>query len=108
MNAVRLDAAKQLVDAKMPRLDAVERRERAAEHVVEPAILVRALQRHDVDGLLDDADQRVVAAGVDADPAQLFLGEVAALAAEPDALLYLLERGRERERLILRPLQDVE
>ena len=40
-------------------------RERAAEHVVEAAELVRALERHDVDRLLDDADQRVVAPRVE-------------------------------------------
>ena len=58
----------QLVDAQVAGLDAVERRQRAAEHVVEAAELVRPLERDDVDGLLDDADQRVVAALVEADP----------------------------------------
>ena len=40
-----LDPAQQLLDAQVARLDAVERRERAAEHVVEAAELVRALER---------------------------------------------------------------
>ena len=43
-------------------VDAVDRRERAAEHVVAAAELVRALDRDHVAGLLDDADQRGVAA----------------------------------------------
>ena len=82
-------------------LDAVERRERAAEHVVEAAVLVRALERDHVDRLLDDADDGAVAARVEADRAELLLGQVAALAAEADALLHLLDRRRERERLLL-------
>ena len=88
---------KQLVDAQVARLDAVERRERAAEHVVEAAELRRPLERDDVDRLLDDADQRVVAPRVGADAAELLLGEVAALAAEAHALLHLL-RARRRAR----------
>ena len=107
-DAVPLDAAQQLVDPQVLGLDAVERRERAAEHVVEPAVLVRPLERDEVDGLLDDADQRVVAPRVDADRAELLLGEVAALAAEADALLHVLDRGGERERLVLRHAQQVE
>ena len=82
-------------------LDAVERRQRAAEDVVEPAVLRRPLERDEVDGLLDDADRRPVAARVEADRAQLVLGEVAALAAEADALLHLLDRPGERQRLLL-------
>src|SRR5689334_19641843 len=50
----------------------------------------------------------MVAALVEADAAQLFLGQVPALAAEAHALLHLLKRGRERERLVSRPLEDVE
>ena len=58
-----LDAAEQLVDAEVLGLDAVERRERAAEHVVQAAVLVRALERDEVGRLLDDADERVGRAG---------------------------------------------
>ena len=89
-------------------IDAVDRAERAAEHVVEAVVGVRALERDDVDRLLDDADRRVVAARVEADRAGLLLGQVPALAAEADALLHLGERRGERERLLGRPLQDVE
>ena len=83
-------------------LDAVERGEGAAEDVVDAAVLVRLLERDEVGGLLDDADDRVVAAGVEADAAELLLGQVAALAAEADALLRLADRLGERERLLLR------
>ena len=73
-----------------------------------PAKLVRPLERDDVHRLLDDADQCVVAPLVEADAAELLLGQVPALTAEADALLHLLERRRERERLIGGPLEDVE
>src|SRR5262245_62559489 len=108
LDAVPLDAAQQLVDAQVLRLDAVQRRERAAEHVVEPAVLVRALDRDQVGGLLDDADDRVVAPRVTADLAGLILRQVPALAAEADPLLDLLERAREGQRLVLRHAEEVE
>src|SRR5207244_2821755 len=108
LDAVRVDAAQELVDPQVFRLDAVERGERAAEDVVEAAKLVRPLERDEVDRLLDDADEGVVAASVDADAAELLLGEVPALAAEADALLDLVDRARERRRLVLRDLEEVE
>ena len=89
-------------------LDAVERRECAAEHVVEATELARPLDRDQVDRLLDNADHRVVAAGVTADRADLVLRQVAAFVAEANAFLDLLDRGRQRERLVLRALQQVE
>src|SRR5581483_10580118 len=107
-DAVALDAVQELVDPQILGLDAVERGERAAEDVVEAAVLRGPLERDEVDGLLDDADRRAVAARVEADRAELLLGEVAALAAEADALLHLADRRRERERLLLRHLEDVE
>src|SRR5207253_2346388 len=95
-------------DPQVLRLDAVERRKRAAEDVVEAAELGRSLEREQVGRLLDDADHRVVAARVEADRADLLLGQVPALAAEADALLDLDDRGGERERLVLRYAQQVE
>src|ERR671915_420322 len=83
--AAALDPREQAVDAKVARIDAVDRRERPAEHVVEAAVLVRPLERHDVDGLLDDAHDGAVAPRVGADAAELVLGQVPALAAEADA-----------------------
>src|SRR2546421_2428474 len=107
LDPVLLDAPEQLVDPEVLRLDAVERRERAAEHVVEAPELVRALQRDQVDRLLDDADDRVVAPRIDADRAQLLLGQVPALAAEAHAFLHLLDRSRKGQRLVRRNLEQV-
>jgi len=90
------------------RLDAVERRERAAEDVVKPSVFVGSLDRDEIDRLLDDADDRAVAPRVLADRAELLLGQVPALLAEANALLHLLHRGRERKRLVLRRPEQVE
>ena len=76
--------------------------------MVQAAVLRCPLERDEVDGLLDDADRRPVAPRVDADGAELLLGEVAALAAEADALLNLADRRRERESLVLRHLEEME
>ena len=97
----------ELVDSEIRRIDAVERGERSAEHVVEPSVLVRPLERDDVDRLLDDADDGAVAARVEADRADLVLGQVAALAAEADALLDLLDRRGERQRVRLGDREQV-
>ena len=45
-------------------VDAVERRERPSEHVIQAAKLAGALDRHDVGRLFDDADDGLVAPGV--------------------------------------------
>ena len=82
----------QLADPQVVRADALDRGDRAAEHVVAAAELPGALDRDDVLGLLDDADDRQVAARVTADPALLLLGDVAADRAEPDLVLDLGQR----------------
>src|SRR5581483_5394626 len=108
LDAVALDAPEQFVDPEVRRIDPVEWRERAAEHVVEAAELRRPLDRDQVARLLDDADQRTVAPRVEADRADLVLRQVPALAAEADARLHLLDRLRQRECLVRRRTQEVE
>src|SRR4029077_1176916 len=46
LHAVALDAADELVDAQVLGLDAVERRQRSAEHVVEAAVFGRPFERN--------------------------------------------------------------
>ena len=77
-----LDPREQLGDAQVVGIHAVDRRERAAEDVVQPAVLGRPLERLDVGGRLDDADQAAVATRVEADHAALALGQVEAVDAE--------------------------
>src|SRR6266511_2003343 len=108
LHAVPLDPSDQLVDAQVLGVDAVDRGERAAEDVVEAAELARPLDREEVDWLLHHADERVVASRVPADRARLFLCEIAALVAEADPLLDVLDRGGERERFVLWALEQVE
>jgi hypothetical protein len=85
-------AVDELGDLQVLGIDAVDRREGAAQHVVEPAELVGALDGNDVAGLLDDADDRAVAPLVLADAAARALGEVEAHLAEADLLLHLADR----------------
>ena len=89
-------------------VDAVDRRERAAEHVVAAVELVRALDRDHVARLLHDADRRAVAALVLADAAARPHREVEADLALPDRLLHLADGVGERQRLLVGGAQDVE
>ena len=95
-----IDAAEELGDLQILGIDAVDRRERAAEHVVAAAILVRSLERDHIGGLLDDADHRGVAALVLADPTARALGEVAADLAQADPLLDVADRLSQRVRIL--------
>ena len=103
-----LHARVELRDLEVLRLDAVDRGERAAEHVVAAAVLVRALDRDHVAGLLDHADQRRVAALVGADRAARALGEVEADLAEADLVLDVADRVGERVGVLRRRAQHVE
>ena len=69
---------------------------------------MRALDRDDVAGLLDDADHARVAALVGADPAARAVGEVEADLAQADALLDLADRLGERGGVLRRRAQDVQ
>ena len=76
--------------------------------MIAPAVLMGALDRHDVGRLLDDADQARVAARVVADPAVRALGEVEADLAQADALLDLADGVRQRVGVLGVGAQDVE
>ena len=104
----RLDARHQLGDPQVLRVDPVDRRERPAEHVVDAVVLVGALHRDHVAGLLDDADHLVLAPCVLADPAARLVGEVEADLAQADPLLDLDDRRGERGGVLGRGAKDVE
>ena len=103
-----LDALVQLGDPQVLGIDPVDRRQGAAEHVVAAPVLVRALDRDHVAGLLDDTDQLGVAPLVQADRAPRPLGEVEADLAERDLLLDVADRGGERLGVLAGRAQDVE
>src|SRR5438034_4295820 len=108
LDAVSVHPLQELVDAEVRGLDAVERRERTAEHVVDATELVRALDGEEVGGLLNDADDGAIAPGIGADGAELLLRQGPALAAEADALLDLADRVGKGEGLLVRDAEDVE
>ena len=103
-----LDARQEFGYAEVFGLHAVEGREGAAEDVVETPVLVGALYRADVVGVLDDADRRPVAPGVAADLALLGLGEVEAAAARLDPLLHLPQGLGEPEGVLFLAPDNVE
>ena len=62
-DALRLDAGQQLLDPQLVGADALDRADRALQHVVAAVELAGLLDRHEVPGLLDDAQQRCGRAG---------------------------------------------
>ena len=98
----------QLLDPQLLGPDALDRRDRALQHVVAAAELVGALDRDDVARLLDDAERRGVAPFVEAVAAQLALGDVeAAPAPVTRSLASMIARG-EAVGVLGRGLQEVE
>ena len=77
------------------------------EDVVDAAELAGPLEGQDVERLLDDAQPRLVAAGVAADRAQRRVADVEAALAEHDLLADRDERGGERPRLGVRGAEEV-
>ena len=93
------DALDQLGNPQLLGADAVERRQRAAEHVVAPEERPGALHRPQIGHVLDDADRARGALRVGADAARVGGVEVAASCAGADVgggLGQRLDQGRER------------
>ena len=88
--------------------DALDRADRALQHVVAAVELLGLLHRDDVAGLLDHAQDRGVAPVVGAEPARGALGDVEAPLAERHAVLGLGDGVGEPERVDLLDLQEVE
>jgi hypothetical protein len=76
--------------------------------VIAASELVRAFDRDHVRRLLDHADHLRIAALVGADPATRSVREVEAGLAQPDLLLDLGDRARERERLLVAYAEQME
>src|SRR5215217_2209465 len=107
-HALAFDSVEELLHAQVLGADAVERADRAAEHVVPAADHGRLLDRRRVLRFLDDAQHLRIAAGVPTDAAALALGDVAALLAERDLLLGADQRLGEALGVVGRLLHDVE
>ena len=110
MSSVTVSSARRCRSSRIDRSSGPTRPsgDRAAEHVVGPPELAGPLDRHDVLGLLDDADLRLVASRVGADPAELRLGDVAAARTEADRRLDLGEDGRQPGDLLRVGAQQME
>ena len=102
------DAREQLLDAQLLRSDALDRRDRALQHVVATAELAGALDRDDVARLFDDAHDMRVAPFVAAERAELAFGDVEATPAPRDAVLGVLDRAREPLASSASTLQQIE
>ena len=107
-DVVTIDAVQELLHAQIVGADAVERADRAAQHVVAALDHAGLLDGGGVLRLLDHAERGDVAAGVATDPAEVAIGDVAALPAEGDALLRLHDHLREPLRVLGRSLHEPE
>ena len=96
LDAALGDPRHQARQIEVVRPDAVERRQRAAEHVIAPARRVGALQRPEIADQFDDDQDRAVAPLVGADRAGVARVDVAAHRADDDLLVGDAHRLGER------------
>ena len=87
---------------------AVERRQRAAEHVIAAAKGAGALERPEIGEVFDDADRRRVPLRVAADRARFDRIEIAADRARADRFRRLRQRRRQRLQQALAPLDQMQ
>src|SRR5690606_1905294 len=107
-DALPLDAVEQLPHPQLVGADPLDRADRPLQHVVPAVELAGLLDRHQVAGLLDHADDAGVTAGVGADAALLALGDVEAGAAERHLLLDLGDGPGQAQGVLRVDLQQVE
>ncbi len=82
----------QLLNSQVLRIHAAEGRDFASEDVEFATVGAGLLDAQDVDGVLDDADQRGIAPRVEANRARHWLGQGATVRAGPDAFARLDDR----------------
>src|SRR6185436_18040081 len=107
-HGVAAEALEQSADLEILRTDAVERRQRALQHVIPAAKATRAIDRDQIAGLLDHANDLRRALAVRADRTRIGLGEPVAGLAEARLLLQRLQRVGEAVRQAAVGPQDVE
>jgi hypothetical protein len=105
---VGFEALDQRFQMELLGADALQRRECAAEHVIEAAVLARFFDRGDAIRFLDDADDFAVARGARAVKAGIGVGDVVAHGALMDVKLRVADRVGQREGLFGRDAQQVE
>src|SRR5262249_47616493 len=107
-NAFVLDTTHEFLDAQLVGTDALDRRDRALQHVITTTELMRAFDGDDVTRILHDTEDACVAPIVETDGAQLADADVEALPAPRDAFLRFGDRAREPARVLGCRLQQVE
>src|SRR5215216_2347999 len=108
LDSLVVHPCQELLDLQLVRSDALDRRDRAEQHVVQAAVLLSPLDGDDVAWFLDDAQQRGITSVVAAVHAQVALGEVEAPPAPAHALLRLDDGARKTLGVIGRALQQKE
>ena len=108
VHPARVQARQQLAHLDVVGADAIERRQRAEQHVIASAELAGALHGQQIVRLLHHAQHAVVAPEIRADPAGILVGDVEADAAVDDALLDRDQRRRQLAHLVGGPLEEKE
>lgn len=75
--------------------------------MVRAAIVTTAIDRHDIAGARDDANELAVARGIAAIRTQLRIGNVEATRAQRDPLRYAVQRSGKIEELLFGPTHQV-
>ena len=83
-HAAPANALDQQVDFQVGGRDSLHGRDDAAQHMIEPPVLLRMFDREDVGHLLHDADRRTVAFRIFADRADIGVRQIVALPAITD------------------------
>ena len=104
----RVRALHQLDDGKIVRPAPVQRRQRAAQHMIARTHDARPLQRPEVAHLLHHANQRGIARRVLADGARLPRVDIAAFLADRDLLGSQAHGARERQQQLLALLDEMQ
>jgi hypothetical protein len=108
VNAAGRDTGNQLPDAKILRADAVERRQRAAQHVIARVDDRGALQRPEIGNVLDDDDGRRIPPRILADGAGIAGVDVAAGRADDDRIDGDVHGLRQRDEKLVLLLDEME
>src|SRR5262249_8265491 len=108
LDAAAVEARQELAHLEVLRPDAVERGERAEEHVIAPAELAGALEGQEIVGLFHDTEGAALPRRIAADPAGILLGDVEAHRAVEDPRLELRQRLGELSDLVRRSLEKEE